>query len=108
MAKKGTPAYKIIPESMIESAVCNVVKTVRVRDVLVRVTPKCMDLLVEHYQDAEAAVRDYVPGSAEHRKAQKKAVAAMKSMNKYGDALHAWAEMLEENENESKEGKCLN
>ncbi len=108
MGKKGTPAYKQVPESMIDSAVRNVVETVRVRDVLVRVTPKCIDLLVEHYQDAEAAVRDYVPGSAEHRKAQKKAVAAMKSMNKYGDALHAWAEMLEEKENQSKEGKCLN
>ena len=108
MAKKGSPAYKLIPESLIESAVSNVVNTVRVRDVLVRVTPKCIDLLVEYYQDAEAAVRDYVPGSPEHRQAQKKAVAAMKSMNKYGDALHSWAEMLEEKENQSKEGQCLN
>lgn len=108
MGKNGTPAYKLIPEFMIDSAVGNVVKTIRVRDVLIRVSPKCIDLLVEHYQDAEAAVRDHVPGSPEHRKAQKKAVAAMKSMNKYGDALHAWAEMLAENESKSKEGKCLN
>ena len=108
ISKKGTPSYKLIPEFMIDSAVRKTVATIRVRDVLIRVAPKCTDMLIEHYHEAEVNIRDYVPGSPEHQDAKRKAVAARKSVHEYVDAVNSWAEMLAEKENESTEGKCLN
>ena len=110
MGKKGTPAYKLIDPSMIDSAVGNVVEIIRAREVLCRVAPKCVDLLIAKCEEAEAAVGDYLPDSPEHYKAQEKAAAAKKSMHEYADALDAWAEMLATRvEEETKEGQriCL-
>ncbi len=111
MGKKGTPAYKLIDPSMIDAAVGNVVEIIRAREVLCRVAPKCVDLLIAKCEEAEAAIVNYPPDSPEHYKAEEKAVAARKSMNKYADALNAWAEMLNARvEKDTKEGerKCLN
>ncbi len=111
MGKKGTPAYKLIDPSMIDAAVGNVVEIIRAREMLSRVAPKCVDLLIANCEEAEAAIVDYPPDSPEHRKAQEKAVAASKTMHEYADALNAWAEMLATRvEKDTKEGerKCLN
>ena len=113
MGKKGTLAYKHIDESVIDIAAYEILQhgSIRCDALLCRVVPKCVDLLIASYHEANAAVGDYPPDSPQHRKAEVKAVAARKSMNEYAVALQAWAEMLATRvEKDTKEGerKCLN
>ncbi len=113
MGKKGTPAYKQIDDSIIDIAAYEILQheSIRIDALLCRVAPKCVDLLIAKCEEAEAAIVNYPPDSPEHYRAQKRAVAARKSMHEYADALNAWAEMLATRvEKDTKEGdrKCLN